>query len=258
MKGPERNRAPDVPEARFAPFARGWLGVYDPGKNQCPAKGVAMQAQDERSGQTGLSSCDQVHSCTCTMPMVSRRQPDRPPVCRISGPLLDRADLRRPAGRTLALISHRTGTIQARVEAARERFEGSSGLLSNAGALSRTASARPKCATTAGWTTRGHAAAQDEHPGLQRTLRSSRDPEAGPDHRRPGKQRRHRDGTPGRGHPVPPPKVNVSELAVWVRFTVPTTKNRPRTSTGRGGRPDWPAHNHHPKRNHDGSFVDAF
>jgi hypothetical protein len=85
---------------------------------------------------------------------------------------------------------------------------------------------------------RGDAAAQDEHPGLQRTLRSSRDPEAVADHRSPGGQRRDRDGTPGGGHPVPPPKVNVIELVVWVRFTVPTTKNHPRTSTGRDGRPE--------------------
>jgi predicted ATPase with chaperone activity len=117
------------------------------------------------------------------MSMVSRYQSDRPPVRRISGPLLDRADLRsdnirievprvsRPARKPDEKLSDdrlgepspcswkRTGAIRARVEAARERqrarFEGGSGLLSNAGALSRKASARPGYASTAGWTTRG-------------------------------------------------------------------------------------------------------
>ena len=42
---------------------------------------------------TRVLSCDQVHECTCSNSMVSRYQPNRLVVRRISGPLLDRADL---------------------------------------------------------------------------------------------------------------------------------------------------------------------
>jgi magnesium chelatase family protein len=46
-----------------------------------------MLVQDVRSAQAGLSTCDQVHECTCSHAMVSRYQK------RISGPLLDRIDI---------------------------------------------------------------------------------------------------------------------------------------------------------------------
>jgi magnesium chelatase family protein len=79
---------------------------------------------------------DSVRECTCSHAMVSRYQK------RISGPLLDRIDIHIEAPRVEyeKLSDERLGepsaAIQARVEAARERqrrrFEGSSGLLSNA------------------------------------------------------------------------------------------------------------------------------
>ena len=95
-----------------------------------------MQAQDGRSRQTDLLSCDQVHECTCTNTMVSRYQK------RISGPLLDCIDIHIEVPRVdyEKLSDDRLGepsaAIQARVEAARDRqrqrFGDGSGMLANA------------------------------------------------------------------------------------------------------------------------------
>jgi len=57
-------------------------------------------------------------------------------------------------GEPSALLSRRTGTSQARVDAARERQRSGdgSGMQANAGALGLHALARPRCASTARWT----------------------------------------------------------------------------------------------------------
>jgi hypothetical protein len=52
-----------------------------------------LAAQYKRTGGTRVLDCDQVHECTCSHAMVSCYQSDPTRVGRISGPLLDRADL---------------------------------------------------------------------------------------------------------------------------------------------------------------------
>jgi len=73
-------------------------------KGRCCARGMttyskhaclrsALIVQYTWTAGTRVLSCDQVHECTCSNSMVSRYQPNPERVCRVSGPLLDRAEL---------------------------------------------------------------------------------------------------------------------------------------------------------------------
>jgi magnesium chelatase family protein len=154
-----------------------------------------MQAPDEQSRQTDLSTCDQVHECTCSHAMVSRYQK------RISGPLLDRIDIHIEVprveyeklsddrlGEPSALLSQRTGVIRERVEAARERqrrrFEGNGGMLSNADM--GPAEVREHCPVDDAGRNLLRAAMQQLHMSARACnglVQSPPDSEAGPDHR---------------------------------------------------------------------------
>jgi predicted ATPase with chaperone activity len=123
---------------------------------------------------------DPVKECTCSNAMVSRYQSDPQASAASPGPLLDRIDIRIDVPRVEAgsasrtkscrtnpwasrrTCSSRTGAIQRRVEAARERqrhrFEGNPGLRANADKRTcvevqrRRKCAPARCASTASLT----------------------------------------------------------------------------------------------------------
>jgi hypothetical protein len=150
--------------------------------------------------------------------MVSRYQSDPRRVGRISGPLLDRADLWSddihidvPRVEYEKLSDEGLGepsaATQARVEAARERqrrrFEGSSGLLSNADM--GPAEVRDYCPVDDAGKSLLRAAMQQLHMSARAydgLLTSPLHSEAGTHHRRLGGQRPDPDGAPGRGDTV--------------------------------------------------------
>jgi hypothetical protein len=148
---------------------------------------------------------DPTRECTCSAGAVARYQE------RISGPLLDRIDMRVDVPRveyeklTDARDAERSADVRARVRAARlrqaERFAGTDGARSACNADMGPAEVRAHCVV-----------APDAEPLLkaatQRLQLSARVPpcaEAGAHRRRPGWQRDHRRAAPGRGAAIPPP-----------------------------------------------------
>jgi len=160
---------------------------------------------------------DPVKECTCSDSMVSRYQK------RISGPLLDRIDIHMDVPRVEyeKLSDHRLGepsaAIQARVEAARERqrrrFQGRCGLLANADM--GPAEVRDSCPVDEAGKSLLRAAMQQLHMSARaydELYSSSPHPQAGANHRRPGRLRHHRDAASGGGYPIPAQETNVAGL----------------------------------------------